>query len=374
MNHHRIEEPFADIVHAEVGQDITSRIAAEPGRGLIIWWNGGFPVGRRWFYDHRLWGEEPIFSPPPRLPASKLSVSLVICTRDRPEALQRCLTSLAEQVATPNEVIVVDNASVTPETRAVAEAFGAVYVREDRPGLDIARNTGAKTARYDLVAYTDDDTELHPLWLEQLCAGFIDDRVMAVTGLVLPARLDTEAQWLFERYFTFTRGFSPFRFDTAWFQRKNPPWCPAWEVGAGANMAFRRAIFDQIGYFDERLDVGASGCSGDSEFWNRILAAGHDCLFQPTALLYHHHRQDLPGLYRQVEGYMSGHTSSLLVQYERSRDRRNLTRAFYHLPLYLIGKRLGRIGHRRVVEDQILDQEIKGAIAGVRYYFKAKRP
>ncbi|WP_443750140.1 glycosyltransferase family 2 protein [Asticcacaulis solisilvae] len=374
MSHDSTQKPFACIVHAQLGEDLAPHVAAAPGRGLVIWWSEGAPVGRRWFEDHILWSAEPIFPVPPRLPPCPLPVSLVICTRDRPEALRRCLESLRDQVRAPDEVIVVDNASVTAETRAVAEAFGAVYVREDRPGLDIARNTGARTARFDLVAYTDDDTELHPLWLDQLCAGFTDGRIMAVTGLVLPARLDTEAQWLFERYFSFTRGFTPVRFDIAWFRRKHPPWCPAWEVGAGASMAFRREIFDKIGYFDERLDVGASGCSGDSEFWNRILAAGYDCLFQPTALLYHHHRADLPGLYRQIEGYMSGHTSSLLVQHERSRDTRNLWRVYFHLPVYLIGKLMGRIGRKWLIEDRILKLEIKGALAGVRYYHKARRP
>ena len=62
------------------------------------------------------------------------------------------------------EIIVVDNASVTNDTRVVAEAFNVRYIREDRPGLDIARNTGARAARGSIVAYTDGYWEDRVAW------------------------------------------------------------------------------------------------------------------------------------------------------------------------------------------------------------------
>jgi len=88
---------------------------------------------------------------------------------------------------------------------------------------------------------------------------------------------------------------------------------PVWEIGAGANMAFRKSIFDLVGYFDERLDVGASGCSGDSEFWYRILAEGWNCFYQPKAYVYHQHREEAKDLNHQLFSYMRGQVSSLLV-------------------------------------------------------------
>jgi GT2 family glycosyltransferase len=66
---------------------------------------------------------------------------------------------------------------------------------------------------------------------------------------------------------------------------------PAWDVGAGANMAFRKTVFEKVGYFDERLDVGASGCSGDSEYWYRIMAEGFTCRYFPHIYVYHQHRE-----------------------------------------------------------------------------------
>ena len=86
------------------------------------------------------------------------------------------------------------------------------YVREPRPGLDWARNRAIAEARGDVIAFTDDDVAVDPGWIRALVAAFgSDETVAAVTGLVLPAELETEAQVLFERYRSFSRGFVPRR-------------------------------------------------------------------------------------------------------------------------------------------------------------------
>src|SRR5262249_44961707 len=96
-----------------------------------------------------------------------------VCTRAPAGDPPRCLASLPWQSRVPDQVVVVDNASRDDgRTRAVALAAGADYVREDRPGLDIARNRGVRAARGDIVAFTDDDVRLHPRWLERLTAAF----------------------------------------------------------------------------------------------------------------------------------------------------------------------------------------------------------
>ena len=110
------------------------------------------------------------------------SATVVICTRDRADMLARTLASLREQTRPPDQIVVVDNASRDEATRAVALRAGVDYVREDRPGLDIARNRGARAARGEIVAYTDDDVAVHPCWLERLVEAFDSPRVAAVTG------------------------------------------------------------------------------------------------------------------------------------------------------------------------------------------------
>ncbi|MCU1262093.1 MAG: glycosyl transferase family 2, partial [Bryobacterales bacterium] len=145
------------------------------------------------------------------LPRSTESVSLVICTRNRPRQLEECLRSIAALSLQPSEIIVVDNGSSTGETKRVATNWANVrYVCEPRPGLDCARNAGVRCASGSVIAFTDDDAILSADWLAHLTAAFRDVRVAAASGLVFPAALRTPAQLLFEFDFGgFNRGYEP---------------------------------------------------------------------------------------------------------------------------------------------------------------------
>jgi glycosyltransferase involved in cell wall biosynthesis len=302
------------------------------------------------------------------------STSIVICTRDRPEELARCLASLPEQSLSPGEIIVIDNASRDGRTREVALAAGVTYVREDRPGLDFARNAGARAATGEIVVYTDDDVRLHPRWLERIVAAFDAPEITAVTGLVLPAELETDAQNHFETYWTFGRGFRRIDFGPDFFSTDRRHGCPAWQIGAGANMAFRGEVFQRIGLFDERLDVGQAGCSGDSEYWHRVLTHGGVCRYEPGAVVFHYHRRDLAGLSSQIYHYMRGHAAALMVQFERSGNWGNLRRALVSMPWWY-AKRLVRGGLKgRTANDRFLGREIRGYLSGLRFYARAPRP
>jgi GT2 family glycosyltransferase len=308
-------------------------------------------------------------------PTDGRKVSVVICTRDRAEELSRCLASLPRQSRVPDQVVVVDNASRDDgRTRVAALAAGADYVREDRPGLDIARNRGVRAAIGDIVAFTDDDVRLHPRWLERLTAAFDADRILAVTGLVLPAELETAAQLHFETFWSFGRGYRPIDFGANFFRTDRTHGCPAWEIGAGASMAFRQETFRRVGLFDDRLDVGAAGCSGDSEYWHRVLSHGGVCRYEPAAVAFHYHRREFAGLSRQIFAYMRGHAAALLVQYERSGNLGNLRRALATLPVWYARRWLRRTLRGRAQSDLLLAEETRGFVSGLLFYIRAPRP
>jgi GT2 family glycosyltransferase len=302
-----------------------------------------------------------------------LSVSVVICTRDRPDQLASCLASFAGQTRRPDELLVVDNASCDARTRSVALAAGARYVREDRPGLDFARNTGARVSTGDIVAFTDDDTVLHPRWLERMAGAFEGPEIWAVTGQVLPAELATSAQCVFERAWGLGKGFERVDYDRAFYAATRGRGVPVWDIGAGANMAFRREVFERIGGFDERLGAGAAGCGDDSEYWYRILHAGGTCRYEPSVVVYHYHRRDMAGLSRQIRAYMRGHAAALLVQFERTGDLGNLRRLFLSLPRYFMRKAAARLAGRYDSQTCLLKEEVIGTAEGVIYYFSAPR-
>src|SRR5579884_1169719 len=93
------------------------------------------------------------------------SCSVVVCTWDRGRWLERCLAALAGLDHPSYEVVVVDNSQGDSPSQQLAGQFGARYVREPRAGLSRARNTGARAAWGEIVAFTDDDALPDPRWL-----------------------------------------------------------------------------------------------------------------------------------------------------------------------------------------------------------------
>lgn len=317
--------------------------------------------------------EHPLTELPTRLspPAQQETISVVICTRDRPEALARCLDSLQQLSVPPEEVLVVDNAPRSDVTRQlVAQRPGVRYVLEPQPGLSHARNTGISHSRGDIVAFTDDDVTVHPDWLAQLRWGFADPTALVVTGLVLVSELESESQWLFEKYWSFNRGYRCKVFDRAFFEQTRSQGVPVTWIGAGANMACRRTAFDQLGGFDQRLGAGASGCSEDSEFWYRVLASGGSCVYQPTAIVYHAHRADLPSLNRQINAYMRGYVTASLIQARQHRHWSNLYPLLVNLPKYYLRRLLVGLAIGFGPADTTLTAEVRGYLSGFGFYLR----
>jgi GT2 family glycosyltransferase len=241
-------------------------------------------------------------------------VSVVVCTRDRPAQLEACLRRLRRQEYPRFEVVVVDNAPADGVKGLVdGLASGPVrfrYHAEPRPGLSWARNTGIAVADGDIIAFVDDDDEPDQHWLAGIATGFAGDATIgSVAGLILPARLDTAAQELFEQQggHRLGRGFAPERFSSSGPQN---PLFPLPPFGTGANMAFRREVLRTIGGFDVALGAGTCtfACE-DTLAFTLTLLAGYDIAYEPSALMWHHHRPDMESLGRQLHGYSIGLTA-----------------------------------------------------------------
>jgi len=300
-------------------------------------------------------------------------ISVVICTRDRLDTLKRCLAAVTALDYPQFEVVVVDNAPSNEDTaRHVHGLKGVRYVREPTPGLDWARNCGAAAARYDIVAYTDDDTRVDRLWLRGLARAFQQAEVDVVTGLVAPMALDTPAQLYFEDvYGGMGKGMSP-----RWFRgRELSPAGKLWAsaCGVGANMAVRRRAFAKVGMFDTALDVGTATCGGgDIEFFHRVLATGGTLVYEPTALVWHEHRQDFPRLRAQLRDNGSGFACYLLTCVARgSVSRASILRfALWNWGVRWLLRNLVKPGRH---DRGLVLAEIYGAFLGLRRYGLAQR-
>jgi glycosyltransferase involved in cell wall biosynthesis len=233
------------------------------------------------------------------------SLTIAICTKDRAKRLVRLLDSLQPVIAASRfratELLVIDNASVDSATRDAVAAFAGVrYVFEPRAGLDFARNAAVRHATGDLLAFLDDDVVVDRDWLDGLFTAWQGcPAAGGFSGLVLPYRLDTEAQVQFELRGGFGRGFEPRTFHSASAENPLHP-VGSGVIGAGCNMAFDRSLLLTLGGFDEALDTGAPlPGGGDLDIFYRVLRSGRAIVYEPRYAVYHEHRETLPQLKRQ---------------------------------------------------------------------------
>ncbi|MDR0810345.1 MAG: glycosyltransferase family 2 protein [Gemmobacter sp.] len=105
------------------------------------------------------------------------TVSVVVVSWRRPDALRRCLTSLQQQDHPALELCLV-----TDDPTAVPIPEGCRVAQNPAPNISAARNIGLAMARGEIVAFIDDDAVAEPTWAERLAAAFADPRVVAATG------------------------------------------------------------------------------------------------------------------------------------------------------------------------------------------------
>lgn len=258
---------------------------------------------QRWLHTYLEWDEHHTtdFTPP--------TATVAVCTRDRPEDVRRCLAALVKLTGEGQEILVVDNCPSTDATRQIVNQYQSIrYVREDRPGLNNARNRALREAKHEVVVFADDDAAPDPGWLEAHLRNYDHPLTLCVTGLTMPLELETEAQECFEYYMSFTRGFQRQVFESTFTQPLS-----SGRHGVGVNMSFRRRVLEQVGPFDEALDTGTPTRSGgDNEMFSRILAAGYRIVYEPAALSWHCHRRTWPELRKQLYGYGVGSFSALI--------------------------------------------------------------
>ena len=213
-------------------------------------------------------------------------ITIVIPTKNRCELLRELLNSL-EQLRgltriKPN-IIVGDNVS-TDSTWKMLEMRKASFPTELMPlrvssrGKSAVLNEAIRRSNGEVLAFLDDDVLVDESWLEEIEVFFQKNPSTYVgQGIIrTTARdsLDPEVRRLLQRYRTIPQ--LEFSSDIGDLHSLN-----------GANIAIRRAVFDRVGYFDERLGPGASGTSEDVELAQRILKSGMKIGYMQRAIVYH---------------------------------------------------------------------------------------
>jgi glycosyltransferase involved in cell wall biosynthesis len=195
-------------------------------------------------------------------------ISVVVCTKDRPEQLEKCLKSLDAQNFFTFEVIVVDSGDID-KTKDIASKLTAkiTVLSEPRKGLSIARNTGIDNAKGEIISFTDDDCEVDKNWLSEIKTAMEKYGLDAVIGQIVP------------------KGEGK---HTSVVQKEKPQEIKFPKlVGHGNNMSFRREVFEDI-RFDPRLGVGTKFPGADDyDVFYKLLKSGGKVRYEPKVLVPH---------------------------------------------------------------------------------------
>jgi GT2 family glycosyltransferase len=211
-------------------------------------------------------------------------VSVVICTYNGQRYLAETLSAL-EQIDYPDyEVIVVDDGS-TDATAAIARQYDVRLIRTENCGLSAARNTGARAATGEIVAYIDDDAYPDREWIKRLAMVFLTSDYAGVGGPNLPPAGDS----LVAECVAHAPG-GPIHVLLSDREAEHIPGC---------NMAFRRAHLLAIGGFDPQFRVAGD----DVDVCWRVQEQGWKLGFSPTATVFHHRRDTLRAYWKQQSGY-----------------------------------------------------------------------
>jgi GT2 family glycosyltransferase len=240
----------------------------------------------------------------------------------RVDQLRRCVARMTELDYPDYEVIVVDNrrGKVPP-----VDVPGARVVREPQPGISAARNRGIAVATGEIVIFTDDDVVPSRQWLRAIAERFAHEPdAAAVTGLMVPLELETDAQILFEQSGSGPdRAYKPLSFRRSSHFRvvrrsiedgteQAGSLYKTGEFGLGSNMAFRTSVLRGMGGFDVALGVGTPAPAGDDlALFIELLSAGHRIAYEPSAITQHCHRATVPELEQQIHAYGIGFTAML---------------------------------------------------------------
>lgn len=229
-------------------------------------------------------------------------ISVVICTHNRSDSLDRALRSLASLEAPERvawEILVVDNAS-TDATSEIVERYvhtdlPVEYVFEEKTGLSHARNTGVARSSGEIVAFLDDDVRVRADWLEELDRAFAEHDASCVGGRALLRSDEPRPAWWRPEYDGKVGHFD--RGDETISSRSSEDGL----VGIGANLAFRRDVFDEHGLF--RVDLGRKGATlstgEEVDLMDRLRRNGELAVYWPDLVVYHY-----PHPTRFTKGYL----------------------------------------------------------------------
>jgi len=254
-------------------------------------------------------------------------VSVIVITYNAEKTIGTALNSLMnlDYPKHKYEIIVVDGNS-KDRTLKTIRRYAVKCIIEKRKGVSIARNTGIRNAKGEIIAFCDADCEVDRRWLSfHVQEHLIDDRLAAAGGAVISP--SDRCIMINARHCTQFGEFSicsPKRYVCL------IPTC---------NISFKKKILARIGPFDERLHAYE-----DSLLCWKIVRNGYKILFNPK--IYVKHLYDTSNSYHLLWSFLekqklmgkSHYLVHLIDDTYPYRLPQNSMLAFLMLPMIILGR------------------------------------
>ena len=177
-------------------------------------------------------------------------ISVIVCTYNRAELLDKCLASLQAQSLSRGkyQIIVVENSKdqdIFISKKNKFSKYADDFIQSLPPGLSRARNVGFKNAKAPYVVYLDDDAIPSKKWLESMLKAFkaIPDAI-CIGGKVEPLFLQNAPSWLTIDLMNY---LSVVDYGNGTISLNSDRWV------VGANIGFHKTFLEEVGGFPEGL-------------------------------------------------------------------------------------------------------------------------
>ena len=216
-------------------------------------------------------------------------LSIVICTYNRDTYLQKCLDHLSRQTAPKDvfEVLVINNNS-SDQTEQICSEFSKNnqellfrYLVEREQGLSFSRNLGVNQSNGEILSYIDDDSFADSNFALNLIGYFRKHQeVNAIGGRITPVYEGTAPSWMSKYLLPLVAALDMGTKPRAFKGRKFP---------IGANMAFRKSVFDHAGLFHTELGRRGAflGSGEEKEFFYRLKKQNMPIHYVPDIHVHH---------------------------------------------------------------------------------------
>jgi len=290
-------------------------------------------------------------------------ISIIICVSDRTTQLERCLRESVALDYPDYEIVVVDCGRSVRLAPQPVHSLPIRYVREEQSSMAHARNRGVAEARHEIIAFIDADAQPDAHWLRAIGRVFAEPDVVAVTGAVASAELDTVAQWQFENgdYGT-ARGLRSRRFSRETMTDQELLWANGF--GTGHNMAFRREIFRSVGSFSDAFDGNLPSDGSDIEMFHQLLVGHHTVVYEPAALVWYTPPRELHAM-RGLAFQHGRAFGTYLRSCARNRTVSRLTLLRFVLRAWLGSRLLRRICRPGKATRRLPLAELRGGLASL---------